>query len=229
MDFAKIAANRGKLAPVPLGTQLPSLEVPVAGVQWQAEVVEAHPGRVVAVQIALTQRNDKLAGAACDTLNGKAHRLEVTRMGDFASVSQDESLQALLKHRVPQDGAGFDALRLPKRHSLLLEVGGPPGLKNLRAWTKAYAEIRRGVQWVAEALDVERGSQQYGLIAVLDVTPWTEKSWSDARGNSRTFAEAKVLGIGHLELVRLVSPTTQNQTEDAEDGDDEDYIPGFDD
>lgn len=227
MDFTKIAQQRAKLAPIASITELPELDVPVAGVQWQPEVVAQHPNRVVAVQIALTQRNDKLAGAACDTLNGKAHRLEVTRMGDFQEVGEDEYLQSALKWRVAPQAEDDGVLRPRGRHSLLMEVGGPPGIKNLRNWTKAYSEIRRGVQWVAEALDVERGVTQYGLIAVLDITPWSQRAWRDAQGNQRTFAEAKVLGIGHLELVKLHDPASAPEPEPPV-GDD-DYIPGFDD
>lgn len=229
MDFKQIAANRGKLAPIANVTQLPELDVPVAGVQWQAEVVAQHPGRVVAVQIALTQRNDKLAGAACDTLNAKAHRLEVTRMGNFNDVSEDEYLQDALKWRIAMQAEDDGVLRPARRHSLLMEVGGPPGLKNLKTWTKAYSEVRRAVKWVSEALDVERGATQYGIVLVCDITPWTERSWKDTQGRLRTFSEAKVLGIGHAELVKLHDPQAQAQPETTEDGDDEDYIAGFDD
>lgn len=226
MDFKSIAKKREGLATLSTVTQMPALDAPVAGVQWTEELATQHPERVVAVQIALTQRNDKLAGAAVDTLNGKAHRLEVTRMGNFNDVSEDEYLQSALKWRIAAARECDGVLRPTGRHSLLMELGGPPGLKTLKSWTKAYSEVRRGVEWAKEALDVERGATQYALIIVADITPWTTKSWVDARGNRNSFREAKILGIGHLELVKLSSPEAAPTTPE---GDDDDFIGGFDD
>jgi hypothetical protein len=152
----------------------------------------------LAIQIAITQWRGKLTGAFPNTMNGKAHRLDVSRMVAFDDCTEDAF--AWLKTRLGPKHEDR-TLRPDDRHSLVMYRGGPHGLKDLKPWFLMYKEVSEAIAWCQEQVVISRGQDHFALVMLVSTSDWDLKK--PGNPNFDPFYEAVLRGISDLEVVKL--------------------------
>jgi len=171
----------------PAGIALPELKIKPAG----------YAGKLLAVQVAVTQWNGRVVGAAVLSHKGKdALRLEVTRLIEVdREVGLDEAAYKMLQRKLGHKSE--DRLCRPDgRHSLVISQEGPRGLSNLKPWFAAFAQLKTGAAAARAAAEL---GGQYGIIAVLELSPWALRT----PVGHPAFNEATVVGISDAEVIEL--------------------------
>lgn len=174
----------------------------------------------VAIQVAITQQRGKVSGANPNTMGGKAHRLEITRMCAYDGMTDNQF--SWLQTRLGK--ANEDRVLRPNtRHSLVMYRSGPRGCKDLKSWFAMYKEVQDAITWCQTQVVASRGQDQLALVALVDVDKWQLTTpQNSAFGN---FYEGVITSIFDLEIVRLsAAPELDGFTVDSEDGDPVDYI-----
>ncbi len=152
--------------------------------------------RSLAIQVAFRQSRGKVLGASAKTMNGAAHRLEVTRWYDMPEGGLDPDRERRLLWT--PDGSP------ERRLSLLMPAGGPPGFRgNLRPWAQAFNLMGDAINSIAEHMSTLGGDTRYGIVAVV-MTSHFETISGDASGKWAEFDEARVCGLVWLETVKLI-------------------------
>lgn len=160
----------------------------------------------LAIQVCLRQQNHKMCGAAVSTMKGKAHRLEVTRLVPYATMTEEQN--DVLRWRIAKAASDDGMLRPKRRKSLVMFEGGPEGMTTQKsAWGAAYDAVTTCLQWAERKLSTMRGTEQLGLLMVVHISDWETKNWKDANDQRHYFDEAHVRAIEYVELVDLVEPT----------------------
>lgn len=201
----KNADNLAKLALPPVRPEV----IPFAPVVVPAGYQAAH---TIAVQISVTQWRGRITGAHANSLGGKGHRLDVTRMFGYVDPSsqttdfmrdqvqvQQDADYAWLKTRLGHKDEDR-TLRPDDRHSLVM-YRSQAGLVNadLKAWLHMYKQVETAVNYAREQVIASRGEEHYGLLMLVSVSEWQHKQPT----NFAPFYEAVIRGISDLEVVRL--------------------------
>lgn len=210
MSF-KNASNLHKLAALPVAPVVEPFSPVVVPAGYLAE-------HTIGCQIAITRWQGRVSGATANTMNNKAHRLDVTRMFGFidpATVptdfmrqqieAQQETDYAWLKTRLGNKHTDR-YLRHDERHSLTM-YRTQHGLTNqdLKAWLHMYKQVEQSIEWARTqvVLDQQAGdtNAQYGLVLLCSISAW--KLVRPENTNYDPFYEAVVRGISDLEVVKL--------------------------
>lgn len=165
------------------------------------------------VLIAVTQRDGRCSGASINTAKGSMHRLEVARMMPLAEFTEADA--SAMTTRIPknrQAGACPASYTRPsRRHSLQMWKGAPRGMRNEKPWVTATTYVATAADWISARVMASRGTDQWGLLMVVDITDWVDKT-PDVRGVD-PFDQADVTALLSLEIVQLHEPNPEDAPE----------------